>query len=187
MKQLKLVNFFILIVAFTICGQSCKNRTAPEVKIKIQDNWKSLDEADYSIQYPDTFQLDKSGQMGMSFILLSKQTSQQDLFKENINLIIQDLSGQNINLDKFVEISEGQIMTMITDGVLIESQKLTKDNKKFQRVIYTGKQGQYDLKWQQLYWVENKKAYILTLTCEANQYENYLSVGENIMKTFTIK
>ena len=146
-----------------------------------------LDETDYSIQYPDTFDLDKSGQMGMSFILLSKQTSQQDLFRENVNLLIQDLTGQNIDLDKYVEISEGQIKTMITDGDLLESKRLTDKNKKFQRVIYTGKQGQYDLKWQQFYWVENKKAYVLTLTCEINQYNKYVSVGENIMKTFMIK
>ena len=187
MRQLQLLGFFALIVAFAACGQSSQNESKTEVKTETLENWKSLDVSDYSIQYPDTFDLDKSGQMGTSFILLSKQTSQQDLFRENVNLLIQDLSGQNIDLDKYVEISEGQIKTMITNGNLIESKRLTDKNKDFQRVIYTGKQGQYDLKWQQFYWVENKKAYVLTLTCEVNQYDKYVPVGEGIMKSFVIK
>ncbi len=187
MKQLHLLGFFALIIAFVACGQSSQKETKTEVKSEIPENWKSLDESDYSIHYPDTFDLNKSGQMGASFILLSKQTSQQDLFRENVNLLIQDLTGQNIDLDKYVEISEGQIKTLITDGNLLESKRLTDRNKEFQRVIYTGKQGQFDLKWQQFYWIENKKAFVLTLTCELNQYDKYVSVGEKIMKTFMIK
>lgn len=188
MRQLQLLGFFALIIAFVACGQSSKKESkTEEVITETPENWKIHTESDYSIQYPDTFDLDKSGQMGTSFILLSKQTSQQDLFRENVNLLIQDLSGQNIDLDKYVEISEGQINTMITDGILIESKRLSNKNKEFQRVIYTGKQGQFEFKWQQFYWVENKKAYVLTLTCEINQYDNYVSVGEEIMKTFVIK
>jgi hypothetical protein len=125
--------------------------------------------------------------MGLSFVLLSKQTSQQDLFRENVNLVIQDLTGQSIDLDKYVAISEGQIKSMITDGNLLESKRLTDKNNEFQRVIYTGKQGQFDLKWEQYYWVKNKKAFVLTLTCEMNQYDKYVSVGDQIMATFMIK
>lgn len=183
----QLLGFLAMIVVFAACGQSSQNESKTEVKTETPENWKSLDESDYSIQYPDTFDLDKSGQMGMSFILLSRQNSQKDLFRENVNLLIQDLSGQNINLDKYVEISEGQIKTMITDGNLIESNRLTEKNMEFHRVIYTGKQEQYDLKWQQFYWVVNKKAYVLTLTCEVHQYDKYVSVGEEIMKSFVIK
>lgn len=188
MRQLQLLGFFALVLAFVACGQSSQKESKKEdIKTETHKNWKTLSESDYSIQYPDTFDLDKSGQMGMSFILLSKQTSQQDLFRENVNLMIQDLSGRNIDLDKYVEISEEQIKTMIMDGNLIGSKRMTDKNKEYQRLIYTGKQGQYDLKWQQLYWVENNKAYVLTLTCEVKQYNNYVSVGEEIMKTFIIK
>lgn len=188
MKQLKLFIFPALITAFVACGQSPqKESKTEEIQIETPENWKELNESDFSIQYPDTFDLDKSGQMGMSFMLKSKQTSQQDLFTENVNLVIQDLKGQNIDLDKYVEISEEQIKTIIDDGNIIESQRLNSKNKEFQRLIYTGKNGQFDFKWQQFYWVENKKAYVLTLTCEIDQYDNYVSVGEGIMKTFVIK
>jgi hypothetical protein len=183
MRQLQLSVFFALILTFIACNQT----TSKGVKMKTPENWRILDEPEYLIQYPDTFDLDKSGLMGMSFILLSKQTSQQDLFRENVNLLVQDLTGKNIDLDKYVEISEEQVKIMITDGNLIESKRFTNKDNEYQRLIYTGRQGQFHLKWQQKYWIENKKAFVLTLTCEESQYENYEFVGEEIMKTFKIK
>lgn len=181
MKQIQLVGFFALVLTLIACGQ------AQQKEIETEENWKSLDKKDYSIQYPDTFELDTSGQMGMDFILFSKKSSQQDSFRENVGLLIQDLTGQNIDLDKYVEISEEQINTMITNSKIIASKRVSKNNKEYQRVIYTGKQGQFDLKWQQFYWVENKKAFVLTLTCEENKYDKYSTVGKAIMKTFVIK
>jgi hypothetical protein len=187
MRQIHLLGFLTLIVTFVACGQSSKSKTKTEVVSGNFENWKSIEETDYSIQYPEIFTLNKPGQMGMDFVLMSEQTSKQDLFRENVNLTIQDLTGQNIDLNKYVEISENQIKTMVTEVNLIESKRLTDKNKELQKVIFTGKQGQFDLKWLQFYWVENNKSYVLTLTCEINQYDNYVSVGENIMNTFKIK
>ncbi|MGE0587166.1 MAG: hypothetical protein AB7O48_01225 [Cyclobacteriaceae bacterium] len=146
--------------------------------------WKTLDENGYSIQYPSDWQLNKSPQMGMSFAILSKLTSEKDQFRENVNLLIQDLSGYDLDLDKYVEISENQIKTMITDGNLILSDRLKKDGKEFQKAMYTGKQGIFKLMFEQFYWVIGSKAYVLTLTCEENQFDVYKNTGEKILESF---
>jgi hypothetical protein len=125
--------------------------------------------------------------MGMSFLILSKQTSKNDLFRENVNLHIDNLAGRNISLDKYVEISENQIKTMLENGKLLVSRRLRKGDKEFQKMVFKGKQGKFDLKWQQYYWVEKDKAYVLTLTCEEDQYDNYLDIGQKIMNSFKIK
>lgn len=59
--------------------------------------------------------------MGTRFVLYFNKATPNDLFRENINLMIQDLSGLTINLDNYVKISEEQIKTLITAGQLIES------------------------------------------------------------------
>jgi len=183
MKKIKLIGLSTLIISIVACGQTTQDNAQSD----IQNNWKTINETDYIIQYPDSFDLNTSGQMGMSFILLSRQTSQQDNFRENVNLLIQDLKGLNINLDKFVEISVGQIKTMLTNGNLIESKKLRENGVEFQKLIYSGDQGIYKLKFEQFYWVKNEKAYILTLTCEVEQFENYKVTGEKILKSFKLK
>ena len=67
---------------------------------------------------------------------------------------------------------------MITDGNIIESKRITTEPLNYQKVIYTGKQGIYNLKFEQYYWVVDDKAYILTLTCEESQFDNYQATGE---------
>ena len=125
--------------------------------------------------------------MGMSFVVFSKLTDPQDQFKENINLLIQDLKGKNMDLNKYVEVSEEQIATMVTNGKLIESKRRNEKGSEFQKVIYTGDQGMYKLKFEQYYWILNEKAYILTLTCEQTQFEKYKLQGEKIMNSFKFK
>jgi len=182
MKTIKLIIILGLITSLAACGQTEENNTQTE----ILDNWKSLSENNYSINYPDNWELSKAGQMGTSFILFSPLSSKQDKFKENINLLIQDLTGHDLDLDKYVEISEGQIKTMVTDGELIESKRITTGNLSHHKVIYTGRQGIFNLKFEQYFWVVGEKAIILTLTCEESQFDNYQLTGEKILNSFNL-
>lgn len=184
---MKFLGIAILLISFTACGQSTKKNegtTKQNGVTTTKNGWKTLTENGYSIQYPENWELNKSGQMGMSFIVLSRLTSEQDKFKENVNLMIQDLTGQNINLDKYVQISEGQISTMLTNGKLIESSRLNENNSEFHKFVYSAEQGIYKLKTEQYCWVKNEKAYILTLSCEIDQYEKYKKTGEQILNSF---
>ncbi len=150
----------------------------------LQKKWKTLSESNYSIQYPEDWDLNQSRQMGISFILLTKQTSEQDQFRDNINLLIQDLSGYNLDLDKYVKLSQDQVKTQIINGVLHESKRMEANGKSFHKVIYSGKQGIYSLKFEQYYWIKSNNAYVLTLTCEADQFNTYQVIGEKIMNSF---
>lgn len=178
MKNTRAILFVFLLIAISACGQQSQNVT--------QDDWKTLEENDFSIQYPNEWSLNLSGMMGTSFILFSELTSEEDKFGENINLIIQNLEGQSIDLQKYVEKSEEQVNTLITNSSITESKSITSNGSKFHSIIYSGDQGAYNLIYKQYFWVENELAYILTLTCEADQFENYKIIGEQIMNSFKI-
>ncbi len=178
MKTLKLIGIFVLVIHLTTCGQNSRDKT------KAIKGWKILTEKNYSISYPNNWELNQSGLMNTKFILFSPLSSEQDQFKENVNLVIQDLTGYNINLDKYVEISESQVMTIITDGHIIESNRMTSEKLDYQKIIYTGKQGIFNLKFEQYYWVVDNMAYVLTLTCEENEFVNYQFEGEKILNSF---
>jgi len=183
MKQLTLYCFS----AFALCLSACGQNTRPQTQIEIPENWSVLSESDFSIHYPDSFELDTSGQLGLNFILFSNPTSEKDLFLENINLVVQDLTGNSMNLDQFVEVSEEQIRNYFIGGNIVNSERTNENSKRERhRIVFTGKQEQFDLKFLQYYWIANGKAYILTLTAEANQFEKYLPVSEQVMNTFEI-
>lgn len=154
---------------------------------QIINDWKKLDQSDYSIFYPSTWELNQSGQMGTSFILFSPLESDKDMFRENINLLTQDLSGLKIDINKYTEISEEQIKTMVTNAILIESKRVKNGKDEFHKIIYSGDQGTYQLQFEQYYWVVNNKAYVLTFTSEKNKFTDYKETGEKILNSFTLK
>jgi hypothetical protein len=182
MKILKLIGILTVITSATACAQTTESKSKTVDTVE----WKSLTENNYSISYPNNWELNISGQMGTSFILFSPLSSKEDQFKENVNLLIQDLAGHNLDIDKYVEISEGQIKTLITDGEILESKRITTDNLEYQKVVYTGTQGIFNLKFEQYYWVIGDNAFVLTLTCEENQFNNHKIIGEKILNSFDI-
>ena len=171
----KYLYFIILVLSLNSFGQ---------IKETI---WKTINDNTYSIQYPDNWELNTEKSMGTSFILFTEQTSSEDKFRENINLIIQNLEGYNLNLDDYVAISEEQISKMVTNGIIFESKRLNTNNTEFQKVIFTGKQGLFQLKFVQYYFVKDEKAYVLTFTCEEIQYEKYSLISDQILESFLFK
>jgi hypothetical protein len=182
----KIITVFILF-AFAGCGNKNTKNESSNYSNKEFAGWKTFTEKNYSIQYPPSWELNQSGQMGASFYLFSPLESNKDQFRENVNLLIQDLTGQNIDLDRFVEISEVQVKTMITNTGIFESQKIKNADSEFYKLVYSGDQGIFRLKFEQYCWVINQKAYILTLTCEENKFSDFKENGQNILNSFTFK
>jgi len=79
------------------------------------------------------------------------------------------LSAYDLTLDQYVEVSEGQVKTLMTDGHILMSERNTTEEREFHKMIYTGKQGIFNLKFQQFFWMLDKKAYVITLTCEESE------------------
>ncbi len=146
-----------------------------------------MTEDNYTIRYPAEWTLDQSQQMGTRFILLSPLSSAEDQFKENVNLIVQDLSAYELDLDQYVAISEDQIKTMVSNANILLSERGEENGLAFQKMVYTGQQGIYDLKFVQHYWVEDQKAYVLTFTAEADQFDASRPTGEKILDSFRIE
>jgi len=185
MKKIQKLLVLILAINAIVCGQSQSGKS--ENQDSISAEWKLLIDDKFEIKYPSDWDVDKNGQMGTSFFLFSPLSDESDKFKENVNLLIQDLTGHNLTLDQFVELSNNQIKTMVTDGQIILSDRITDDEIEYQKIIYSGKQGIFDLKFEQFYWVLDDKAYVLTLTCENSQFNKYQKIGEEILNSFVIK
>jgi hypothetical protein len=173
-----------LLLSVTVFGQSSIKETGNKTTL---NDWKTFDQAAYTIQYPSTWELNQSEQMGTSFILFSPLESEKDQFKENVNLLIQDLAGYHVDLNEYTEITEGQIKTMVTNANLSESVRVKNDKGEYHKLIYSGDQGVFHLTYEQYYWVMNDKAFILTFTSEQNKFVQMADTGEKILNSFKLK
>ena len=149
-----------------------------------ENEWKSFNKDNYSIEYPNKWNVNPNEQMGMSFIIFSPKESENDKFSENINLTIQDLTGKEIDLDKFVEISNNQINTLATNLNFIESKRIKTEKKEYQKIIFSADQGVLHLKYEQFYFLKSEKAYVLTFTSELGKFSDYEITAEKILNSF---
>lgn len=172
---------FILCFPLAILGQNNSNGTA------LPADWKKLEQATYGIRYPTDWELNQSGQMGSSFILSAPQESVKDPFRENCNLIIQDLSAYDIDLDEYTRISEEQIESLITNSKILVNERVKNSQGEYHHLVYTGDQGVFHLRFTQYYWIVNKNAYVLTFTCESDRVNEYVTIFERIFGSFVLK
>ena len=170
------MRFLLIILCFitlnTVLGQN-------------GEDWNVLENSIYSIKFPKDWQLDTSGRNKTEFIILSKR-EENDPFRENVNLIVQDLSNYIMNLESYVNLSKETIKKTPFSKV-ISSKEITNNNILYHEIIWKGYVSKKLLKFKQLYFINNNKAYSLTFTTQEKEFENYLPVGNKILNSFTIK
>lgn len=173
------------------CGQT--NNTKDTVQIPViavfnpTHDWKTLEQDNYSIKYPSNWELDQSGRGNTLFILMSPLELDSDRFRENINLVTEDLTGKGVDLEGYGNYSLNQVRTHFTDFKLLENKKMKVGSSDYYKLLYTASSNGMNIEIEQWLRIENEKAYVLTLALENGKYDKFKETGENIMSTFTIK
>lgn len=143
--------------------------------------------ANYKIEYPQNWRLDTSRIMGAEFFIFSPLESQTDKFRENINLLIQDLTGQNIDLVKYKQITERQISEMTVNPKLFESSLIKNKTSDYFKTTYAMTQNNFRLKITSICFIKDEKAYLLTFTSEYDKYDKYEKNCKEILSSFFVQ
>lgn len=141
---------------------------------------------EFKLQYPETWDIDTSRQWGAEVMLFAPLENDSDKFRENVNVVIQDLTGQNIDLDMYKQITDQQITTLAPDGVIIESSIINAERGKHYRITYTMTQDIFRLKITSVCFIHNDKAYLVTFTAESDKYEAYKTTGDKILDSWEL-
>ncbi|MEM8529078.1 MAG: leucine-rich repeat domain-containing protein [Bacteroidota bacterium] len=171
---------FLLLLLFSIKGFAQDMEKSGEVNQK----WKTYQSDLFTIQYPESWTPDDSGTMGAQLFLFAPLESEQDRFRENINVLIQDIATFNLDLSSYADLSKRQIETMATNGEILESRRINLEDKEYHKMVYQADQGTLRLQFEQYYFIRNDKAFVVTLTCEADKFSTYQAVGEVILNSF---
>jgi len=150
-------------------------------------NWVGINKKEYRIKSPAGWTIDSSKQMGTDLVLFSMPENTTDKFRENINVQVQNSTGTNIDLSKYIIICTRQIKAMAPDAKIEESTTIKNNKGSYQKIIYTATQGGLKLKFEQYYFVTAKKVYVITLTAENMKFDAYKLTGEEILNSFTLK
>lgn len=146
----------------------------------------SVQRSGYSIELSQLWTLDTSGAMGTDLIAYLPKEDENDNFSENLNVLVQDLSGKNIDLKEFTRISVSQVESMLGKDAILENEYYHTDAGPYHKLIYCGKLGMLQLCTIQYFFVRNDKAWVLTFSVKQEELQSYQAIAEQSMNTFRL-
>ncbi len=185
-KGKKIKPWYIIIFILIIIWLSLYIFLRPQNKNK---DWISYENPNYGItlQYPNN-RTTKTVQNTI-FSAFSPIEQDWDKFQENINLVISNNFGQN--LDKF-SAQQIDILKKSTnfENFVLEDEWYTNFGwSDWYKIIYTGKLKWYDipLKRMQMWTLKWNSAYIFTYNAEQSNFDKYIDKINEILKSLKIK
>lgn len=133
----------------------------------------------FQIDYPSGW-VAREGVMGTTvFILRPNQTG----FSTNLNIIARRVPA-GTSLSNVMVGVEKLLADLITDFKLVSNQPSSLDGQPGAALLYTGRQGKYDLVWYQVIALRNNISYVISFTAAAATYERDRIPLGNILGSF---
>ncbi len=175
-KQQVLISVLILIiVSCTQKTQKAEIKRAPE----IPEEWLVYEKRDYLLRYPESWQIRNNFEK-TDVCVLSMPTTQTDVFRENITLVIEVLP-KNIQIDEYSSRSLREIEKKYT---ITGRKKYETNGQEYYQIRFKGRDGLHS---EQHYVVQNKAAYILTFSYDPKASEEIIYTGQKILGSFRLK
>jgi len=141
----------------------------------------------YTIDIPSAWTTaDVSGAAGGLNAQAWYMNDEADGFRENVNVITEGPTN-GMSLDDYMDLSISKAPSMIQNFNVESRDKITLDNgDEAYRLIYTGQPtgvAQADFKFMAIVTVDDDTAYTVTFTAGGDEFDQYSSEAESVMKT----
>ncbi len=184
-KTHALCMFIILASVVFIAG--CVSSNEPPVKPLTNPGYETYANADYgiSMDYPSTWTVNDASEV-VAVAFSSPLESSEDAFHESVNLAMNDLSGENMDMEAYTTLLLEQVSAAYPDAVITEAKDAVLDSSPARMIVFSF-QGQYGkLKSMQTWTIKDKTAYVVTYTAEESNFDNYRATAEKMTASLDI-
>ena len=140
----------------------------------------------FSISYPATWAFEEN-KGGAAVIFFSPKENELDFFKENVNVVVQDISGKPMELIAYTNLAIKQMQMVFEDNfVIIESGPAFVAGQGAHKLIFIGKGPDTELKYMSVWLIKDLSAYQITYTALSSQYDRYIGKMKKMVRSFRI-
>ncbi len=142
---------------------------------------------EYDLDYPENWELDESKTKGPAIFFFSPVEDEEDQFRENVNIMVQDLSGTGLDFKGYIDLSKDQFKGF--GAKVYELRVVEEPTDGVQEAILSYAMEQFGLQlrcYQRLKMIDDT-AYLITFTAEEDNYETFLKEGKNLLNSFSLK
>ncbi len=138
----------------------------------------------YSIAYPADWRVKELGKVTM---FLSGLESREDRFAENVEVVVEDLSGQgDVSLFDYHRKSIGSAPRLLKDFKVLEEAKTEFVGREAIAVLYTATVKEKKFRFKKYTLLVGQDAYSLTYTAQNEDFDKFLPVAEKIMRSLQV-
>lgn len=139
----------------------------------------------FSIKYPSWWTYAENIN-GAAVIFYSPKENELDVLQESINVVVQDLSGQRISIKDYTETAINQMKVVFEDDLeVIETNPMMLGGQYGYKFVFQGKGGK-GLKYWCSWTIYKNKAYQVTYTSLAKDYDKYYRYASRMVSSFRI-
>lgn len=140
----------------------------------------------FVIKYPADWTYEEN-KGGASVILYSPAESSLDNFKENVNVVVQDLSANPMSLEKYTDTAIKQAQLVFEKNLIIqESSPTILAGRPGYLFSFLGKGPDTEVQFLIVWTVADLKAYQVTYTAVSSKYDKYLGQAKRMIGSFRI-
>jgi len=194
MKFIKSFLLISIVLGFVACNNSTNSQETKNIKKKekkldksIVKDWNKQENNDLEIYYPQGWKFNASGEMGALFFIYSPLENENDLFQDNINLVVHPLASNDIDLNEYYIATFSDIKKQLLSVNVQEEEQFFNNNIEIQKVVFSAIQEDFVLMVQQYYFIHKQEAYIMTFTAEEIKFDDYIEFVDLIMESFKFK
>ena len=140
---------------------------------------------DLRMDYPSDW-VKREGFMGTIVVFMAPTEGMEDGSPANMNVLMQDITFQTMTLDDYTELSIEQLESFITDFDLIEEDDITLAGAPAKKLVYTGEQGVFEIKWVQVWGIKDSKVYVLTFTTHEDRFNEFSGIADEMIDSFEV-
>ena len=139
----------------------------------------------FALDYPVDWTVEEYADSSANVSFISPLENNKDDFLENVILAVRDSGG--VTLEQYGASSLAQIQKEFSGYKLISHEKSLLGGSNAQKIVFTYKNGEYNLKNMYIYTIYGNTLYYLIFTSKADKYDSYINTLEDITESFTIK
>lgn len=149
-----------------------------------ESNYYSDFDRDFKITLPEKWQVQRQF-MGLDVFAAAPPENEQLGSRANISVISSDIEGP-ISLENYVNKNLENLKKSLTDFKMVETGKLYFDGTEAQKLVYTHKINNLEIKVAQYFVLNGKKGYIITYSAASDVYPKYIEAVDQTIKSFKL-
>ena len=136
----------------------------------------------YSVDHPETWRAKEAGKVSAFY---SPLQSPEDKFAENVQIVVEDLSGvpAEVTLVDYHRKGVASAKKFLTDFKSLEEVTTQLDGRETIVMVYSAAMRGKNFKFKDYKFMIDRTAYVLTYTAQAADFDTYLPSAERLIRS----